>query len=82
MMIRIGKCSLPEDPGRYDRMIALQDRIARQNPRVVMVSRCFAGMRDRGLMKDAFHYYQAGYNEAGREAGENTAAWLKEQENG
>ena len=79
MMIRIGRCNLPEDPARYDRMIALQDRIAERDPRVVMVCRCFAGMRERGLMKDTFHYWQAGYNEAGREAGENTAAWLNAQ---
>ncbi len=41
-----------------------------------MVSRCFPTMRDHGLMKDEFHCFQAGYNEAGREAGMNAAAWV------
>lgn len=76
-MVRIGHCNLPGSFSRYAPMIAWQEEIARTQPHVFMVSRCFSTMRDRGLMKDAFHYYQAGYNEAGREAGENAAAWVR-----
>ncbi len=75
LMVRIGQCNLPDDPERYQAMIAWQEEIAAAFPDVVMVSRAFASMRDRGLMKDAFHYYQAGYNEAGQEAGRNAAVW-------
>ncbi len=80
LMVRIGRCNVPDDPDRYEEMIAWQEEIAAAFPGVVMVSRAFASMRDRGLMKDAFHYYQAGYNEAGREAGRNAAAWVSSLE--
>jgi len=29
-------------------------------------------------MKDAFHYYQAAYNEVGTEAGESAAVWVNQ----
>lgn len=72
-MVRIGKCNIPGAYDRYDRMIALQDKIASDTPGVAMVSTCLAGMRSRGLMKDSFHYYQQAYNEAGEEAARNAA---------
>ena len=75
LMVRIGQCNLPDAPDRYQAMIEWQEEIVAAFPDVVMVSRSFASMRDRGLMKDAFHYYQAGYNEAGQESGRNAAAW-------
>ncbi len=75
-MVRIGRCNVPGDLDRFEKMIGWQEEIASAFPDVVMVSRAFASMRDRGLMKDAFHYYQAGYNETGREAGRNAAAWV------
>lgn len=40
-------------------------------PTVKLVSNDFYRMKERGLMKDAFHYYQQAYNEVGRIAGEN-----------
>ena len=33
-------------------------------------------MKARGLMKDSFHYYQAGYNEVGKDAAINTAKYV------
>jgi hypothetical protein len=42
-----------------------------------VVSRSFETMKVRGLMKDAFHYYQAGYNETGRTAGEACAVFVE-----
>ena len=34
---------------------------------ITVVSRLFETMKARGLMKDSFHYYQAGYNEVGKD---------------
>ncbi len=76
-LVRIGHCNLEGSFFRYVPMMEWQEEIARMNRPVTMVSRKFSSMRERGLMKDAFHYYQAAYNEAGREAGENAAAWLR-----
>ena len=36
----------------------------------------FDTMKARGLMKDSFHYYQAGYNEVGKDAAQNTAKYV------
>ncbi|MCM1214625.1 MAG: sialate O-acetylesterase [Lachnospiraceae bacterium] len=57
----------------YSEIMAAQEGIARTNKNVTMVSRSFAEMQARGLMKDDFHYFQEAYNIVGREAGENTA---------
>lgn len=65
----------------YAPMRALQDRIAAENERVTMVSRLFEKMKERGLMKDPFHYFQQAYNEVGRDAGENTAKFVLAHEN-
>ena len=77
MMVRIGQCNAADGEGRYQGMIALQDQIAASDDRVTMVSEAFAGMKDRGMMKDDFHYFQQGYNEVGTEAGKNAAEWMK-----
>lgn len=59
----------------YHEIRTVQSEIAKTNKDVVMVSTAFAGMKERGLMKDSFHYYQAAYNEVGTEAGRNTALY-------
>lgn len=80
-MIRIGQCNAPDGEGRYQPMIELQDKIAASDDRVIMVSELLAGMRERGLMKDDFHYFQQGYNEVGTDAGKNAALFVKELDN-
>ena len=60
----------------YSGIINIQDEIAKTNENVVMVSTSFAKMKERGLMKDAFHYFQQAYNEVGTEAGINAAAYV------
>ncbi len=60
----------------YSEIMETQEEIADSNENVVMVSRAFAQMRERGLMKDDFHYFQEAYNIVGKEAGENTAAYV------
>ena len=60
----------------YAPMRELQDRIAAENEHVTTVSRLFEEMKERGLMKDLFHYFQQAYNEVGRDAGKNTAEYV------
>ena len=54
-----------------------QTELCRDTENVVLVFTSFAGVADRGLMKDEFHYYQAGYNEVGEEAAMNIASYFK-----
>ncbi|MCD8067935.1 MAG: sialate O-acetylesterase [Lachnospiraceae bacterium] len=68
-LIRIGHYNGPEQIS-YQEIMDAQDQIPQRIAGVTMVSTEFAGMRERGLMKDAFHYYQAAYNEVGSAAGE------------
>ena len=77
-LVRIGHCNVEGSFFRYVPMMEWQEEIARTNSHVTLVSRAFSTMRERGLMKDAFHYYQAAYNEIGTEAGKNTAAWMRQ----
>lgn len=74
-MISIGHINDDSQRDLYEEMIAWQAELAAQNPDVVMVSDDFVTMRERGLMKDTFHYYQAGYNECGEIAGKNAALY-------
>ena len=77
-LVRVGQCNVEGSLDRYVPMMEWQEEIARTNSHVTLVSRAFSSMRERGLMKDAFHYYQAAYNEVGTEAGMNTAAWVRQ----
>ena len=75
-LIRIGHYN---GSGRqdYGGIMAVQEEIADTNENVVMVSKSFGEMKARGLMKDDFHYFQEAYNFVGKEAGENTAAYVE-----
>lgn len=74
-LVRIGNYNGNEDKS-YSHIIDVQTEIAQTNNHVVMVSTDFAAMKDRGLMKDAFHYYQQAYNEVGTKAGINAAYYV------
>lgn len=76
LLIRIGQYNVPGEEHLYDDMIRLQTRIAQENEDVVMVSCLMAGMLEMGLMKDEFHYYQAGYNLCGTDAGTHAAEYV------
>lgn len=68
LLIRIG-CYNGEDAAVCYRPIRrAQEELCRERDHVHLVSTAFAGMKSRGLMKDAFHYYQQAYNEVGEEA--------------
>lgn len=61
----------------YAAIYRAQLELAAERPDVTLVSDAFWSMRDRGLMKDDFHYYQQAYNEVGTAAGNVTAAFVK-----
>ena len=61
----------------YTGIMAAQHSIAERFPDVTLVSEKFETMLRRGLMKDAFHYYQAAYNEVGAEAATNISEFLR-----
>lgn len=79
-LIRIGNYNAAADPEAplqdYSSIILAQDQLASLYPFVTMVSVNFTEMLHRGLMKDAYHYYQQAYNEVGAEAGFHTACYV------
>lgn len=60
----------------YEGIRSAQEKLAEEYDDVVAVSEEFAFMKERGLMKDDFHYYQAAYNEVGELAGMRTAEYV------
>ena len=73
LVIRIG--NFGADPKKYDKVMAAQTRLCREDPSVVLISTRFAEMADTGLMRDVYHYTQEGYNLTGAEAGQNAASY-------
>lgn len=59
----------------YGTIMTAQNEICQNTENVVMASTDYAGMKDRGLMNDDFHYKQAGYNEVGMYAGINVSIY-------
>lgn len=57
----------------YSEIMDAQRYLSKEFPDVTLVSDSFSSMLRRGLMKDAFHYYQKAYNEVGEEAAGNIA---------
>ena len=53
----------------YSQIRQAQLELAECDPRVKLVCNAFHTMKERGLMKDEFHYYQKAYNEVGQAAG-------------
>ena len=74
-VVRIGQKN-DTDYTKYDTVIADQTEITKTKQNVIMASTDFVSMRTRGMMKDKFHYYQAGYNEVGTYAGINVAYYV------
>ena len=80
-LIKTGECNIPGEYKRYDEIRNAQDEIISLHQNVHLASDAFMGMREKGLMKDAFHYLQTGYDLCGKDAGEKVAAfYLKEPE--
>ena len=76
-LIGIGEYNGPAADISYDAIRNAQYALADHRSDLTVVSRSFETMKVRGLMKDAFHYYQAGYNETGRTAGEACAVFVE-----
>ena len=60
----------------YSAMIQCQTEIGQEMADVIMCTTDLASFRDRGLMKDKYHFYQAAYNEMGRYSGANIAVYV------
>lgn len=65
-----------DDPNLYVPIQQAQLELAQNNQNIVLVSQSLKTFAKRGLMKDEFHYLQAGYNLVGEEAGRNTAKYI------
>lgn len=74
-LIQIGDCNIAGEEDKYREIQKAQSELC-DGEHIVLVAEAFRDMQRRGLMKDAFHYYQQGYNECGREAGEKAAKYV------
>ncbi|MBQ9766143.1 MAG: hypothetical protein IJW18_08095 [Lachnospiraceae bacterium] len=74
-LIKTGLKNVPGHEASYEPIRNAQEELC-QNDDIIMVSRSLGEMLERGLMKDAFHYYQQAYNECGDEAGERVGEWV------
>lgn len=79
-LIQTGDCNIAGEEERYREIQKVQSELC-DGKYIILVSEAFRNMQRRGLMKDAFHYYQQGYNECGKEAGENAAKYVLGREN-
>lgn len=73
-MIRIGNHR--DFPNLYTPIIEAQTEYVQATPTVTMIATGFDQLAKAGLMKDEFHYTQAGYNRVGTEAGNGLAKWV------
>lgn len=80
-LIRIGDCNIPGEEEKYREIQDAQMALC-NGEHIVCVSQILKEMQKRGLMKDAFHYYQQGYNECGREAGVRAAEYVLKRDVG
>ena len=67
-LIGIGAYNGTTDDICYNEIRNAQYSFAEHRKDITVVSRLFETMKARGLIKDSFHYYQAGYNEVGKDA--------------
>lgn len=75
-LIGIGEYNGTAEDICYDEIRNAQYALADKRNDITVVCRLFETMKKRGLMKDSFHYYQAGYNEVGNDAAVHCAKWL------
>jgi hypothetical protein len=76
-IVRIGNYNGTNASLSYVPIIEAQTEYCKTSEYAVLVGAKFAGMKDRGLMKDEYHYTQTGYNEQGIEAGTNVAFYVE-----
>lgn len=68
-----------DDRSLYVPIQQAQEELEAENEDIILVSRQLKTFADLGLMKDAFHYLQKGYNLVGTDAGKNTGKYIKAQ---
>jgi hypothetical protein len=73
LFVRVGLSAGEQD---FSAIVQAQTNLCKTEKDVVLVSADFASMKDRGLMKDNYHYYQQAYNEVGQDAGINSASFV------
>ncbi len=57
----------------YQEIQTIQRKLTETVPEIILADESFPAMKERGLMKDSFHYYQKAYNEVGTNAGRKVA---------
>ncbi len=77
-LIKIGKKNVPDEEEDYEEIRRAQEELC-DGEEIVMATRCLGEMLARGLMKDAFHYYQQAYNECGTEAGDTVGKYVNDR---
>lgn len=65
-----------DDPALYVPIQQAQLELVQEDQDIVLVSQVLKTFAQKGLMKDEFHYLQAGYNLVGEDAGKHTAEYL------
>ena len=73
-LVRIGKYN-GQGQTDYSAIIGAQSELCKDNADIIMASTALASFKDKGLMKDEFHYYQDGYNLIGTYAGRNAGLY-------
>lgn len=75
-VVRIGQYNGTDNPDRYTPIMEAQTELAKESSDFIMVSTDLYSMKDRGMMKNLYCYYQDAYNEVGTYAGVNTAYYI------
>lgn len=76
-VIRIGQYNGNNASLSYEPIQQAQVEFCDENEDCTMASLLLTSFKEKGLMKDAFHYYQDAYNLVGDDAGGNVGVWLK-----
>lgn len=76
-IIQIGNYNGTNPQISYESIQKAQNDFCIENDDCTMVSHLFPSFKVKGLMKDAFHYYQDAYNIVGSDAGTNVGVMLK-----
>lgn len=73
-IVRIGKYNGSSSID-YSTIINAQSDLCKDNADIIMASTALASFKDKGMMKDNFHYYQDAYNIVGTYAGRNVGLY-------
>ena len=75
-LVRIGKYNGGNKSLSYEPIQQAQVEFCNENKDCTMASLILDTFKEKGMMKDAFHYYQNAYNIVGEDAGLNTGQQL------